>query len=383
MNPKYLVVGAGFSGAVVARELATHLDAKVLVIDERPHVGGNCHTEREATTGVMVHRYGPHIFHTSNETVWDYVRRFGEFVPYVNRVKASIERGVFGLPINLATINQFYGRRLNPREARAFIESIADKTIREPANFEEQALKFIGRDLYEAFFYGYTRKQWGCEPRELPASILKRLPVRFNYNDSYYDSRHQGMPRDGYTAVIERILNHPNVEVQLSRRFEPAMVDGFAHCFYCGSLDSYFGRRLGRMGYRTVFWDRQEAEGDFQGNAVINYTSLAEPYTRIHEHKHFAPWEEHSRTAAFVEFSRETTDGDIPYYPKRLAPDLALFNQYAALAENETKTAFLGRLATYRYLDMHVVIAEALSFSEKFILWKNGATTKRPVFSGE
>src|SRR5678815_963249 len=202
MSETFLVVGAGFSGAVVARELAMHLDARVLLIDERPHIGGNCYTERDAATGIMVHRYGPHIFNTSNEEIWKYVCRFGEFVPFINRVKASIGRGVFPLPINLGTINQFYGRRFNPHEAREFIASVADSSIGEPQNLEEQALKVIGRDLYDAFIYGYTRKQWGCEPRELPASILKRLPVRFNYNDSYYDARFQGIPRDGYTPII-------------------------------------------------------------------------------------------------------------------------------------------------------------------------------------
>jgi UDP-galactopyranose mutase len=381
MNQRYLVVGAGFSGAVLARELVTHLDAKVLVIDERPHIGGNCFTERDPATGVMVHRYGPHIFHTSNEAVWQYVCRFGEFVPFVNRVKASVRRGIFSLPINLATINQFYGRRFNPQQARAFVESIADKNVGEPANFEEQALKFLGRELYETFFYGYTRKQWGCDPRELPASILKRLPIRFNYNDSYYESRHQGIPRDGYTALIKRILEHPDIEIQLARRFEPVMADEFVHCFYCGSLDAYFGHRLGRLGYRTVYWDRHEENGDFQGNAVINYTEMTEPHTRIHEHKHFAPWEEHSRTVAFVEFSKETAGSDIPYYPKRLAADEALFNEYAALAANETKTVFLGRLATYRYLDMHMVIAEALAVAQRFIQWRAGTSAVRPVFS--
>jgi len=383
VKEKYLVVGAGFSGAVVARELATHLDTQVLVIDERKHIGGNCYTERDPATGVMVHQYGPHIFNTSNEEIWNYVSRFGELVPYVNRVKASISRGIFSLPINLGTINQFFGRRFNPREARNFIASKADQSIVEPANFEEQALKTIGRELYEAFIYGYTRKQWGCEPRELPASILKRLPVRFNYNDSYYATRFQGIPRDGYTPIIERILDHPNIEVQLGLRFERAMSDEFSHCFYSGPLDAYFNHRLGQLGYRTVYWDRQESEGDFQGNAVINYPEMAEPYTRVHEHKHFAPWEDHERTVAFVEYSKETTVEDIPYYPKRLAPDVTLCGKYAALAEGEEKTSFLGRLATYRYLDMHVVIAEALSLASLFILWRTGRKASWPKFSNE
>ena len=205
---KILVIGAGFSGAVAARQLAESLPCQVEVWDERDHIAGNCHTERDTETGVMVHRYGPHIFNTDNERVWDYVRRFGDFRPFTNRVKAVTSRGVFTLPINLLTINQFFGKAFSPSEAERFTSALGDKTITEPANFEEQALKMLGRDLYEAFFEGYTVKQWGCHPRELPASILKRLPVRFNYDDNYYNRRFQGIPAEGYTEIIRRILDH-------------------------------------------------------------------------------------------------------------------------------------------------------------------------------
>src|SRR5471030_3253254 len=201
----YLVVGAGFSGAVLARELVERLGCRVTVIDSRSHVAGNCHTERDAATGVMIHKYGPHIFNTNRPHVWEYVHRFGVLRPFVNRVKASTSRGIFSLPINLHTINQYFGKRLNPTEARAFLESLGDKTIGEPRNFEEQALKFLGRELYETFFHGYTKKQWGCEPRELSASILKRLPVRFNYDEGYYTDSWQGMPVEGYTPLFQRL----------------------------------------------------------------------------------------------------------------------------------------------------------------------------------
>lgn len=364
---RILVVGAGFSGAISARALADSFPASVLVIDEREHIAGNCHTERDAATGIMVHRYGPHIFHTSRQDVWDYVRRFGEFGPYVNRVKASISRGVFGLPINLHTINQFFGKRFGPEEARAFIASLGDTSIQAPKNFEEQALKMIGADLYQAFFYGYTRKQWGCEPRELPASILQRLPVRFNYDDNYYNSRFQGIPVDGYTEIIRSILDHERIEVQLGTRWDPAMLDEFEHVIFTGPLDRFYGHRYGRLGYRTVFWETQRHTGDFQGNAVINYPDPQDPFTRIHEHKHFAPWENHAETLVFREFAKETESSDIPYYPKRLAADRALLAQYFELARNERKVSFLGRLATYRYLDMHQVIGEALDFVPKFL----------------
>jgi UDP-galactopyranose mutase len=377
-SSRILVVGAGFSGAVASRELAVALGRKVLVIDERGHVGGNCHTERDAATGVMLHCYGPHIFHTSREDVWNYVRRFSEFGPFVNRIKASIPRGIFGLPINLLTINQFFGKRFSPEEARAFLAEIGDAGIGEPQNFEEQALKFIGRDLYQAFFYGYTRKQWGCEPRDLPASILKRLPVRFNYDDNYYADRFQGIPLEGYTRIVERILDHPDIEVKPGVSWQEGMGEEFDHVIFTGPLDRYYSYRLGRLGYRTVSWERHEAVGDFQGNAIMNYPGLEVPFTRKIEHKHFAPWENHERSVVFTEFSRETGPSDAGFYPKGLGPDLALRERYFEQARQERKISFLGRLATYRYLDMHQVIGEALDFAPR-LAEAIGAGKPRPV----
>ena len=376
---RVLIVGAGFSGAVLARELAEQAGIESLVIDARDHIGGNCHTERDAETSVMIHRYGPHIFNTSNKEVWDYVRKFGEFMPYVNRVKASTSQGLFSLPVNLHTINQFFGLRLDPRQAKEFLATKGDASIGEPKNFEEQALKFVGRELYEAFFYGYTRKQWGCEPRELPASILKRLPVRFSYDDNYYSSLYQGIPAEGYTEVIRKMLDHPLVTVKLASPFDHRMISEFGHTFFTGPIDGFFNFSEGRLGYRTVFWERQTAEGDFQGNAVINYPEMDVPYTRIHEHKHFAPWESHDKTAVFTEFSKETEGGDIPYYPKRLESDLTLLGRYRRLAEELEGVSFLGRLATYRYMDMHHVIGEALELSRK---WLAASTSKKslPMF---
>jgi UDP-galactopyranose mutase len=380
MTKTYLIVGAGFSGAVLARELAERTQHKILVIDTRDHVAGNCHTERDSATGVMVHRYGPHIFHTSNQRVWDYVRSYAEFRPFVNRVKASIDRGVFSLPINLHTINQFFGKRLNPVQAKAFLATQGDASISDPQNFEEQALRFIGPDLYHAFFHGYTKKQWGCNPTELPASILQRLPVRFSYDDNYYNSRFQGMPADGYTALIANILDHEQIEVKLGVAYETAMMDEFEHVFFTGPIDAFYDFRFGRLGYRTVFWDRMEGSGDIQGNAVINYPQMDVNYTRIHEHKHFTPWEEHEKSVAFVEFSKETTAEDIPYYPKRLSGDKERLDRYLELGRQESKVSFLGRLGTYRYLDMHQIIAEALAFSETFL--SKGAASSEVRFSG-
>ena len=363
----YLVVGAGFSGAVLARELVERSNCRVRVVEARPHVAGNCHTERDAATGVMVHKYGPHIFNTNRPRAWEYINRFGVLRTYVNRVKASTSRGIFSFPINLHTINQFFGKKLDPTGARAFLESLGDKSIAEPRNFEEQALKFVGRELYEVFFYGYTRKQWGCEPSELPASILKRLPIRFNYDDTYYNSARQGIPEQGYTTIVEKILDHPGITVQLATPFNREMEAGYDHTFYTGLIDAYFEFDLGRLGYRTVIFERIDGEGDYQGNAVINYTELDPPFTRIHEHKHFAPWEKHDLTVAFREFAMETGPKDVAYYPKRLAVDRELLMEYRRSAEKLRGVSFVGRLGTYRYLDMDAVIEEALDFSSLFV----------------
>jgi len=375
----YLIVGAGFSGAVLARALAEHGRARVLVIDAREHIGGTCHTARDEATGVMVHQYGPHIFHTNRQDVWDYVNGFGEFRPYINRVKASIDKGIFSLPVNLHTINQFFGKNLSPAGARAFIASLGDSSIGESANFEEQALKLIGRELYDAFFYGYSKKQWGCEPRELPASILKRLPIRFNYNDNYYDSVFQGIPMDGYSAVISRILAHPGIEVKTGLAFDRSMRGEFDHVFYTGAIDAYYGYSLGRLSYRTVFWDRVEGGDDMQGTAVINYPGIDIRHTRVLEHKHFTPWESHDHSVSFIEYSKETEATDVPHYPKRLPDDRLLLNDYAAMAREDHGVSFLGRLATYRYLDMDQVIAEALDFSGRVLV--HGAASAGVRFS--
>lgn len=357
---RFCVVGAGFSGAIIARHLSEK-GHKVLLIDERPHIAGNCHTERDSSTGVMLHQYGPHIFHTADQRAWDYVRRFGNFRPYINRVKAISQGRIYTLPVNLLTINQFFNTTLSPSEARAFIEKKADKSIKEPQNFEEQALSMIGPELYKAFFYGYTRKQWGLEPSELPASILKRLPLRFNYDDNYFNHPYQGMPEDGYTAIVENIIKSDNIELRLNTSFEQVS-EKFRHTFYTGPIDRYFDFRIGRLGYRTLDFKRIESEGDFQGTAVINYCDQDVPFTRISEHKHFAPWEADTlpRTVCFREYSRLAGPEDVPYYPIRLVNEKTMLDSYIKLARETSGVSFLGRLGTYRYLDMDVTISEAL-----------------------
>jgi UDP-galactopyranose mutase len=379
MSQKYLIVGAGFSGAVLARELVENLDCTVSVIDSREHLAGNCHTARDATSGVMIHEYGPHIFNTNHEDVWAYINRFGTLRPFVNRVKAVNSRGVFGLPMNLLTINQFFGKSFNPAEAKEFVQSLGDQSITDPQSFEDQALRFIGADLYKAFFYGYTKKQWGCEPSELPASILKRLPIRFNYDDNYYNTKYQGIPEQGYTEIIRALLSVDGVEIQLGTPYVPKMAKDYDHVFYAGPIDGYFGHSLGRLRYRTVTFERIDAEGDYQGNAVINYTEESVPYTRVHEHKHFTPWENHERTVAFKEYSQATGPEDIPYYPLRRTEDTELFSSYAALAQEQNNITFTGRLGTYRYLDMDQVIGEALDLAK--IVMNNSRSGERvPTF---
>ncbi len=372
------IVGAGFSGAVVARELAEQ-GFTVCVFDERNHTAGNCHTERDPDTGIMVHRYGPHIFHTDNERVWAYLSRFTRFMPYTNRVKTTTQGQVFSLPINLHTINQFFHQTLSPNDARDFIESRADLSIDNPQTFEEQALRFVGPELYEAFFKGYTQKQWGRHPGELPASILKRLPVRFNYDDNYFFHKYQGMPEHGYTAIVEQILDHERINLQLNSRFDRTQTSQFEHTFYSGPIDAFFDYELGRLGYRTLDFKEIRASGDYQGCAVMNYGDESVPYTRISEHKYFSPWESHDKTLCFAEYSRACTEGDIPYYPIRLTNEQTMLKAYVDLAQTQLNVSFLGRLGTYRYLDMDVTIAEALDAADTFLA-ANKSNAAAPTF---
>ena len=363
MGKQIGIAGAGFAGAVLARELAQSGRYSVEVFDERPHVAGNCHTSRDAASGIMLHHYGPHIFNTSRKDVWDYVNRYATFGAYTNRVKAVTARGVFSLPMNLLTINQFFGKVMNPSEAKAFLAAAGDSSIKEPRNFEEQALRFLGRELYENFFYGYTKKQWGVEPRELPAAILQRLPVRFNYDDNYYQQRYQGIPVEGYTAIVEKLLDHPAIRVHTSRRLRPADRSQFDHLFWSGPLDAYFQHELGRLQYRSLIFERFDSTGDYQGNAVINYCQESVPWTRIAEHKHFTPWEEHDKTICYREYSKLAEGADVPYYPLRLEGDKSMLQQYMSTAQKTRGVTFIGRLGTYRYLDMHVVIGESIDLA--------------------
>ena len=365
---RFAIVGAGFSGAVVARELAEagHLAD---VFDTRDHVAGNCHTARHET-GVMVHTYGPHIFHTQHEHVWQYINRFGEMMPYRHKVKAISHDTMYSLPVNLKTINQFFDQDFDAQQAEAFIQSKADTTITNPVSFEDQGLRFVGRELYDAFFAGYTAKQWGVDPKELPASILARLPVRFNDDDSYFNHPYQAIPKDGYTPIVTAILNHPSIKVHLSTRFDPSSHSEFGefdHVVWTGPIDAFFNFEFGRLGYRTLDFVPEISDGDYQGHPVVNYCDIDVPFTRITEHKHFAPWEDHARTVVYREFSRICGETDTPYYPIRLVKEKEQLLNYVQRARGAKGVTFIGRLATYRYLDMDVTIHEALLASKAML----------------
>lgn len=366
MGDRVVIVGAGLSGAVLARALAGAGHA-VTVTEARAHVAGNCHTARDPATGVLVHVYGPHVFHTDDAGVWDYVTGFDRFIPYHHRVRTTAQGRVYGLPVNLHTINQFFGEALRPEEARAFIAARTEGSPGTADNFEEQALASVGRDLYEAFFKGYTEKQWGCAPRDLPAAIFQRLPLRFTYDAGYFSHRFQGMPQNGYTALVERILDHPGIDLHLNSRFHPAAAGGWDHVFWSGPLDGFFGYRLGRLGYRTLDFESFRHDGDWQGCAVMNYADPGVPWTRITEHKHFAPWEDHAGSVLYREYSRACGPDDIPYYPIRLLAEKALLRNYEALAQSQQNVTFVGRLGTYRYLDMDTTIRAALDTAAEWL----------------
>ena len=373
------VVGAGFTGAVIAHILALH-NFVIDIFETRDHVAGNCYTRRDPETGINVHVYGPHIFHTNNERVWNFVQQFDTFMPFTNRVKAIARGRVYSLPINLLTINQFFQTMLSPKQARIFVSDLGDKGIINPTSFEDQALCFLGRDIYEAFFKGYTIKQWGMSPTELPASILKRLPVRFNYDDNYYDSKYQGLPKHGYTYLVEKLVYNTNINVHLGTKFDRDRSTNFDHIFYSGPIDSWFNHAAGRLAYRTLDFVPERHTGDYQGNPVINYCDPDIPWTRISEHKHFSPWESHHETLIFKEFSRVCGPDDTPYYPLRLINDKTLLTYYVSLATNERNVTFVGRLGTYRYLDMHVAIAEAMDVAETFLNAQRSGS-RMPPFS--
>lgn len=373
MNADLIVVGSGFFGLTVAERAADELGLKVLVIDRRDHIGGNAYSELDPQTGIEVHRYGAHLFHTSNERVWEYVNRFTRFTSYVHRVYTNHRGVVYPLPINLGTVNQFFSAAYGPQEARDLIASQAEEFDTATAsNLEEKGISLIGRPLYEAFIRDYTAKQWQTDPRELPASIISRLPVRYTYDNRYFNDTHEGLPVDGYTRWLENMADHPNIEVRLSTDFfdsgqpvNKANVVGNVPVVYTGPVDRYFDYSAGELSWRTLDFEREVLGiGDFQGTSVMNYADADVPYTRIHEFRHFHPERDEypdDATVIMREFSRFASREDEPYYPVNTAADRASLLKFRELQEGEPDVYFGGRLGTYQYLDMHMAIGSALS----------------------
>ena len=375
MNVDLVVAGSGLFGLTVAERCARELGLRVLIVERRDHIGGNAYSEVEPATGIEVHRYGAHLFHTSNERVWTYVNRFTAFTGYRHRVLSVFKDRVYPMPINLGTICTYFGRVMSPDEARALVAEQAAE-VTDPRNLEEKAISLVGRPLYEAFIRGYTAKQWQTDPRELPPEIITRLPVRYTFDDRYFADRYEGLPVDGYTAWLERMADHPRIEVRLDTDFFDLGAPGEVPVVYTGPLDRYFAYSEGALGWRTLDFEREVLPtGDFQGTPVMNYADEDVPYTRVHEFRHFHPERDHpaDRTVIVREYSRSAGTGDEPYYPIDTAEDRAKLTRYRELARAERGVLFGGRLGTYRYLDMHMAIASALTMYDNRL---------RPHFTG-
>lgn len=378
MDTDLVVVGSGFFGLTVAERAANELGLKVAVLDRRHHIGGNAYSENEAQTGIEVHRYGAHLFHTSNEKVWNYVNQFTDFTNYVHKVYTRHNGEVYPMPINLGTINQFFRSAYSPSEARDLIlEQAGELAGTDPSNLNDKGIQLIGRPLYEAFIKYYTGKQWQTDPKDLPASIISRLPVRYNYDNRYFNDKYEGLPVDGYTAWIERMADHPNISVHLNTdffdeggEFSRSAVSGQVPVIYTGPVDRYFNYAEGSLSWRTIDLEEEVLPiEDFQGCPVMNYPDQDVPFTRIHEFRHFHPERDYTKDATVImrEFSRFADENDEPYYPINTADDRSKLLAYRDLAKDEKSVLFGGRLGTYKYLDMHMAIGSALSMFENKI----------------
>ncbi|MFE3191678.1 UDP-galactopyranose mutase [Nocardia sp. NPDC059240] len=376
-----IVVGSGFFGLTIAERTAKLLGKRVLVVDRRYHLGGNAYSEADPETGIEIHKYGAHLFHTSNKRVWDYVNEFTEFTNYQHRVFGLHKGQAYPLPMGLAMISQFFGRYYTPDEARALIaEQSAEIDSAEVTNLEEKGISLIGRPLYEAFIRDYTAKQWQTDPKELPAGIITRLPVRYTFDSRYFNDTYEGLPKDGYTAWLTKMAESPNIEVRLDTdwfdvRDEIRAANPDAPVVYTGPLDQYFDYADGELGWRTIDFETEVLEtGDFQGIPVMNYNDADVPFTRIIEPRHFHPERSGSyptdKTVIMREFSRFAQTGDEPYYPINTPEDRAKVLAYRERAKAETASAkvlFGGRLGTYQYLDMHMAIGAALSMFDNVL----------------
>ena len=359
----YLIVGAGLYGAVMAREL-TDAGRRVLVIDKRDHIGGNVYTEK--TEGINVHKYGAHIFHTNDSKVWEYVNRFARFNRFTNSPVANYKGELYSLPFNMYTFNKMWGV-VTPDEARAKIEEQKKEITHEPTNLEEQAISLVGRDIYEKLIKGYTEKQWGRECKELPAFIIKRLPVRFTYDNNYFNALYQGIPVGGYTKLVKNMLSGIETELETDYLDNKESYNAKAeHVIYTGAVDAYFDYSLGNLEYRSVRFENETLDTpNYQGNAAVNYTDRDTPWTRIIEHKWFEFGKDEEgndlpKTVISREYSSEWHPGDEPYYPVNDEKNTELYKRYRELADREDKVTFGGRLGEYKYYDMDQVIARAL-----------------------
>jgi UDP-galactopyranose mutase len=375
-SPDLVVVGSGFFGLTVAERVANELDKRVLVIDRRDHIGGNAYSAPEPETGIEVHVYGAHLFHTSNKRVWDYVNRFTSFTNYQHRVFTIYSGQTYSMPINLGTICSYFGKSFSPAEARALVaEQAGELDTADAANLEEKAVSLIGRPLYEAFIRGYTKKQWQTDPTELPAEVIARLPVRYTFDNRYFNDTYEGLPVDGYTAWLTRMADHPNIEVRLNTDYFDVRDDLPADVptVFTGPIDKYFDYEAGELGWRTLDFETEVLPiGDFQGTSVMNYADEDVPFTRIHEFRHFHPERDYptDKTVVVREYSRSAETGDEPYYPINTPEDRAKLERYRELAKKEAdekRVLFGGRLGTYKYLDMHMAIGSALSMFDNRI----------------
>ena len=374
-KPELVVVGAGFFGLTIAERFASVVGKPVLVIDKRSHLGGNAHSEINSKTGVEVHKYGSHLFHTSNESVWNYITQFSKFNSYVHRVFTIHDGQSFPLPVNLQTINQLFGLALNPEGARKLINNQRESLLNTvgDSSFEAKALEVIGPDLYNAFIRGYTMKQWQTDPKNLPAETFSRLPVRFDYNSRYFSDAHEGLPLDGYFKVFERMVENPLIKVELDTDyFDTNYLDQPPTLtIYTGPIDRYFNFKFGELAWRTLDFEFQILDDeDFQGNSVINYADEGVPFTRIHEFKHLHPerWKQSRGTVIAREFSRFASRHDEPYYPVNSSQDRETLSKYRAAANEERNIIFGGRLGRYQYLDMHMAISSALQTFQNDVL---------------
>ena len=378
MTADLVVVGSGLFGLTIAEQAATELGLKVALLDRRSHIGGNAYSENEEQTGIEVHRYGAHLFHTSNERVWEYVNRFTDFTNYVHRVYTRHDGVVYPMPINLGTINQFFNAAYSPAEAKALIaEQAGELAGTDPQNLNDKGISLIGRPLYEAFIKHYTAKQWQTPPEEPPASIISRLPVRYTYDNRYFNDKYEGLPVGGYTAWLERMAAHPNIEVRLNTDFfsgdheySREKVLGQVPVVYTGPVDRYFDYTEGDLSWRTIDLEEEVLPiEDFQGCSVMNYPDADVPFTRIHEFRHFHPERDYTKDATVImrEYSRFANKGDEPYYPVNTSVDREKLLKYRDLAKGEKDVLFGGRLGTYKYLDMHMAIGSALSMFDNKI----------------